>query len=52
VKLGNQDVHNTGDLQQALIETPPGAKVTITYYHANDKKTADLTLTNRPDNVG
>ena len=52
VKLGNQDIHNTGDLQQALIDTPPGTKVTITYYHANEKKTADVTLVARPDNVG
>jgi serine protease Do len=50
VKLGNQDIHNTGDLQQALIDTPPGTKVTITYYRGNDKKTADVTLTTRPDN--
>jgi len=52
VKLGNQDIHNTGDLQQSLIDTPPGTKVTITYYHGNDKKTADVTLAARPDNVG
>jgi serine protease Do len=52
VKLGNQDIHNTGDLQQALISTPPGTKVTVTYYHSNDKKTADITLATRPDNVG
>jgi len=52
VKLGNQDVHNTGDLQQSLIDTPPGTKITITYYHGNDKKTADITLASRPDNVG
>ena len=52
MKLGNQDVHNTGDLQQSLIDTPPGTKITITYYHGNDKKTADITLASRPDNVG
>ncbi len=52
VKLGNQDIHNTGDLQQALIDTPPGTKVTITYYHGNDQKTVDINLVARPDNVG
>jgi S1-C subfamily serine protease len=50
VKIGNHDVHNTGDLQQALIDEPPGTKVTITYYRGNDQKTTDVTLTSRPDN--
>jgi serine protease Do len=50
IKIGNHDIHNTGDLQQALIDSPPGAKVTVTYYHGSDKKTADITLGTRPDN--
>jgi len=50
VKVGNHDVHNTGDLQQALIDQPPGTKATITFYRGSDKKTLDVTLGTRPDN--
>jgi S1-C subfamily serine protease len=50
VKIDNKDINNTGDLQQALINDPPGTKITVTYYRGSDKKTADLTLTTRPDN--
>jgi S1-C subfamily serine protease len=50
VKLADKDVHNTGDLQQALINQAPGTKVTITFYRGSDKKTLDVTLSTRPDN--
>ncbi len=50
VKIDNKSITNTGDLQQALIDDPPGANITVTYYRGSDKKTADLTLTARPDN--
>jgi S1-C subfamily serine protease len=50
VKVANHDVHNTGDLQQALIDEPPGTKVTITFYRGSDQKSLDVTLTSRPDN--
>lgn len=50
VKLGTHDVHNTGDLQSALIDQPSGTKVTVTFYRGSDKKTLDVTLTSRPDN--
>src|SRR5439155_696742 len=49
VKVGNHDVHNTGDLQQSLIDQPPGTKVTITFFRGSDKKTLDVTLGTRPD---
>lgn len=52
VKIDNHDIQNTGDLQQALINDPPGTKVTVTFYRGANKMTADLTLTNRPDNLG
>jgi serine protease Do len=52
VQVASHDIHNTGDLQQALIDQPPGTKVSVTYYRGSDKKTADLTLTTRPDNLG
>jgi S1-C subfamily serine protease len=49
-KIDNTTINNTGDLQQALIDDPPGKKITVTYYRGSDKKTADLTLATRPDN--
>ncbi|MGI8549523.1 MAG: S1C family serine protease [Dehalococcoidia bacterium] len=52
VKIGNYDVHNTGDLQNALAENPPNSKVAVDYYRGKDKKSTDVTLGTRPDNLG
>lgn len=52
VSIGSRDIRNTGDLQQALAENPPGSKVMVGYYHGKDKRSVELTLGTRPDNLG
>lgn len=52
VKINDYDIHNTGDLQQALAQDPPSTKVTIAYYRGRDQHSLDLTLSSRPDSSG
>ena len=52
VKIGNAEIRNTGDLQQALSADPPNTKITVTYYRGKNKQTVVLTLGTRPDNLG
>jgi serine protease Do len=48
VRVGGQPVRNSGDLLAALAQHRAGDIVEVEYYRANDLRTADVTLTDRP----
>lgn len=52
VKLGNVDIHNTGDLEQVLTQDAPGSTVKIQYYRGKNKQSVSLTLGVRPASAG
>ncbi len=48
VKVGNIDVKNLGDLTRALTQNGPGQKVTVEYYRGSERRSAEVTLGERP----
>ncbi len=48
VKVGTIDVKNLGDLTRALTQNGPGQKVTVEYYRGNERRSAEVTLGERP----
>ena len=51
VKLGAREIHNAGDLEQALALDPPSTKVDVVYYRDKNQRTVGITLATRPPNL-
>jgi S1-C subfamily serine protease len=49
VQIGDTQIKNTGNVATAVRKHQPGEKVTVTYVRGSDRKTADVTLVQRPD---
>jgi S1-C subfamily serine protease len=49
VQIGDTQVKNSGNVATAVRKHQPGEKVTVTYVRGSDRKTADVTLVQRPD---
>ena len=49
VQIGDTPVKDGGSVATAVRRHNPGEKVTITYVRGSDRKTADVTLVQRPD---
>ena len=49
VQIGDTQVKNAGNVATAVRKHQPGEKVTVTYVRGSDRKTADVTLVQRPD---
>ena len=49
VQIGDTSIKNGGSVATAVRQHRPGEKVTITYVRGNNRKTADVTLVQRPD---
>ena len=48
VQLGDDSIANTGELSRFLVIHPPGDTVDVIFYRGDEKKTARLTLGERP----
>ena len=48
VQLGDDSIANTGELSKFLVVHPPGDTVDVVFYRGDEKKTARLTLGERP----
>ena len=48
VQLGEETIANTGELSKFLMANRPGATVGVTYFRGQEKKTAEITLGDRP----
>jgi S1-C subfamily serine protease len=49
VQIGDTQIKNSGNVATAVRRHQPGEKVTVTYVRGSDRKTADVTLVQRPD---
>ncbi|HEY4397104.1 MAG TPA: trypsin-like peptidase domain-containing protein [Acidimicrobiia bacterium] len=49
VQIGDTQIKNSGNVATAVRKHQPGEKVTVTYLRGSDRKTADVTLVQRPD---
>jgi S1-C subfamily serine protease len=49
VQIGESQVKNTGNVATAVRKHQPGEKVTVTYVRGSDRKSAGVTLVQRPD---
>src|SRR6266567_2577728 len=49
VQIGDAQIKNSGNVATAVRKHQPGEKVTVTYVRGSDRKTADVTLVQRPD---
>ena len=49
VQIGDDQIKDTGDVATAVRKHHPDEKVTVTYVRGSDRKSADVTLTQRPD---
>ena len=49
VQIGDTQIKNSGNVATAVRNHHPGEKVTVTYVRGSDRKTADVTLVERPD---
>jgi S1-C subfamily serine protease len=49
VHIGDTEIKNGGNVATAVREHNPGEKVTVTYVRGSDRKTAEVTLVERPD---
>ena len=48
VELGDEPIRNTGELSKFLIAHPPGDTVTVVYFRGSEKRSAQVTLAERP----
>ena len=48
VELGDEPIRNTGELSKFLIAHPPGDTVTVVYFRGSEKRTTQVTLSERP----
>ena len=48
VELGDEPIRNTGELSKFLIAHPPGDTVTVVYFRGSEKRSARVTLAERP----
>ncbi len=51
VKVDGEEIKGPDDVSAAVSDKKPGDKVEIEYYRGNDKKTAEVTLGKRPQNL-
>jgi S1-C subfamily serine protease len=49
VQIGDTQIKDGGNVATAVRKHNPGEKVTVTYVRGSDRKTADVTLVERPD---
>jgi len=49
VQIGDDQIKDTGDVATAVRKHHPDEKVTVTYVRGSDRKSAGVTLTQRPD---
>jgi len=49
VQIGDDQIKDTGDVATAVRKHHPDEKVTVTYVRGSDRRTADVTLVERPD---
>jgi S1-C subfamily serine protease len=49
VQIGDTEIKNGGNVATAVRKHNPGEKVTVTYVRGSDRKTAEVTLVERPD---
>ena len=49
VKVGDQEIADPGALADAIAKLTPGEKVTIEYFRGKERRTAQVQLTERPD---
>jgi S1-C subfamily serine protease len=49
VQIGDTQVKNSGNVATAVRKHQPGEKVSVTYVRGSDRKSADITLVQRPD---
>jgi S1-C subfamily serine protease len=49
VQIGDTQIKDGGDVATAVRKHHPDEKVTVTYVRGSDRKTADVTLVQRPD---
>jgi S1-C subfamily serine protease len=53
VKLNNTTINNSNDLEDFLLQQSPGAKISVSFYHANGgQATVTVTLGTRPSTNG
>jgi S1-C subfamily serine protease len=48
VRLGSEEIGNTGELSRFLIAHPPGETVEVVFYRGNEERSVQLTLGERP----
>ena len=48
VELGDEPIRNTGELSKFLIAHPPGDTVTVVYFRGSEKRSAQVSLAERP----
>lgn len=48
VRMGGQDIANTGELSKFLMEHPPGEKVEVVFYRGERRMAVEVTLGERP----
>ncbi len=48
VQMGDEPIRNTGELSKFLIAHPPGDTVTVVYFRGSEKRSAQVTLAERP----
>jgi S1-C subfamily serine protease len=49
VQIGDTPIKDSGGVATAVRKHRPDEKVTVTYLRGSDRKTADVTLVERPD---
>jgi S1-C subfamily serine protease len=49
VQIGDEQIKSGGDVATAVRKHQPGQKVTVTYVRGSDRRTAEVTLVERPD---
>jgi serine protease Do len=49
VQIGDTQIKNSGNVATAVRKHQPGEKVTVTYVRGSDRKSAQVTLVQRPD---